>query len=564
MKKLIPVIAAIVLIIAVVAISVGIKLVDKYSYSKEQADLNEHFSIEREDEVPIILQDELIEESAKLMDGVYYFDFATVHKYFNDRFYEDKNEQLLLYTLPEDMARTQIGTSEYSTKGGTSAEDYVIARYEGDTLYVAVDYVKKYTNFFYEAYTEPNHMQVYTKWEERKTAEIAKDTAIRSKGGVKSSILEEVLKDDKVIVLEEMENWSKVKSADSYIGYVENKRLKNYGEESMIPVTDYVEPEYKSISKPYKINLGWHTIAGTAGNDTIDSVLASSKGLTTISPTWFALTDNEGNFSNFATKDYVSKAHAKGVEVWGLIDNFTGGEGVDTYEVLSYTSKRAYLIDNLVGTALEYDLDGINVDFEQVSQDASEHFIQFIRELSVVCRANELVLSVDNYVPTDYTDHYNRKEQGIFADYVIIMGYDEHYKGSAEAGSVASIGFVENGIKATVDQVPPEKVINALPFYTRIWETKGTKLSSQAVGMDLAEKFIKDNNVETQWDEITCQNYGEIQKGDTLYQVWLEDEESIEAKLSIMQNYNIAGAAAWKLGFEKAKIWDVIGAYLNQ
>lgn len=567
-KKLIPVITAIVLIIVVIAVSAGIKLAEKYSYSKERANLEEYFGITSADEVPIILQDELIEESARLLDGVYYLDLATVHKYFNDRFYEDKNEGLLLYTLPEDTVRVVIGSADYTTREGTASEEYTIARYEagaeGDVLYVAVDYVKKYANFSYEVFAEPNRMQVYTEWKERTTAQITKDTAVRYQGGVKSPVLKDMKEGDEVIVLETMENWSKVKTSDAFIGYVENKRLGIHNTESLIPVTDYTEPEYTNISKPYKINLTWHVVAGTAGNDTLGAALEGTKGINTISPTWFALTDNEGNFSSFATKDYVTKAHDRGIEVWGLIDNFTNKDVVNTYEVLSYTSKRAYLIENLIEEALEYDLDGINVDFEEISQDAGEHFIQFIRELSVACRANGIVLSVDNYVPTGYTDHYDRKEQGVFADYVVIMGYDEHYSGSPEAGSVASIGFVEEGIKKTVDQVPPEKVINAVPFYTRIWETNGAKLTAQAVGMELAEEFVANHKIETRWDEVTCQNYGEIQEGDSFYQVWLEDEQSIEVKLNIMQKYNIAGVASWRLGFEKASIWDVIGNYMNQ
>ncbi len=564
MKKLIPAITAIVLIIVVIAISVGIKIVDKYSYSKERKDLDEYFSIESADEVPIILQDELIEESARLIEGTYYLDLATVHKYFNDRFYEDRNEGLLLLTLPQETVRSEIGSSQYSTSAGDASEEYVISRYEGDIFYIAIDYVKKYANFSYEAFTDPNHMQIYTKWEDRKTAQLTKDTAVRYQGGVKSPILTDAAEGDTVAVIEEMEKWSKVKTADSFIGYVENKQLDNYDTQSPIPVTDYEEPIYTNISKPYKINLAWHAVAGTAGNDTLASALEKTKGINTISPTWFALSDNDGNFTSFATKDYVSKAHEQGIEVWGLIDNFTNKEAVDTYEVLSYTSKRTYLIGNLINTALEYDLDGINVDFEEISQDAGEHFIQFIRELSVACRANGIVLSVDNYVPTGYTDHYNRAEQGAVADYVVIMGYDEYYKGSSEAGSVASIGFVENGIKKTVEQVPAQKVINAIPFYTRIWETKGAELTSQAVGMDLAEEFVRNHNIETRWDEETCQNYGEIQEGDSFYQVWLEDEQSIEVKLNIMQKYDIAGVAEWKLGFEKASVWDVIENYLNK
>ncbi len=578
-KKIIPVIIAIVLILFTVAVSVGIKLADKYSYSKERADLEEYFSIDSMDEVAMILGDELAEESARLMDGTYYFDLATVHKYLNDRFYEDKNEQLLLYTLSMDTVRTEIGSSFYFTKDGGTDMGFPVARYagapdgSGETLYVAADYVKLFTDYSYRTFTEPNRMQVYTRQYKRggNEARIVKDTAVRYQGGLKSPILTDVKKGDGVIVLEEMEKWSKVKTEDAFIGYVENKRLEDRGgdETGIEPQpqepegSSFRNPEFPSISKPYKINLAWHAVAGTAGNDTLASALENTKGVNVISPTWFALINNEGDFSSFASKDYVEKAHGMGLEVWGLIDNFSHPD-VDTYEVLSYTSKRAYLIETLVDTALEYGLDGINIDFEGLSQDTGEHFIQFIRELSIPCREKGIVLSVDNYVPMGYTDHYNRKEQGVFADYVIIMGYDEHYNGSPESGSVASIGFVEDGIRKTVEQVPAEKVINAVPFYTRIWKTEGAGLTSEAVGMDMAEQFISNHGIEMRWDEETCQNYGEAQEGGVFYQVWLEDEHSIEAKLSIMQKYGIAGVASWKLGFEKASIWDVIENYLKQ
>ena len=578
-KRIIPVLIAIVLIIIVGGLSVGLKLVDKYSYSKERADLEEYFSINGGDEAAIVLGNELVEEKARLLDGVYYFDLATVRKYFNDRFYEDKNEKLLLYSLAQDTVRTEIGSSAYDLGGAATEIGFPAARYEasadgsGETLYVAADYVKLFADYRYQPFTGPNRIQVYTAeyGETGEKARIGKDTAVRYQGGVKSPILEELAEGDRVTVLEEMETWSKVKTEDAVIGYVENKRLEEDGGSAAgieaQPVEEggavFGHSEITSISRPYKINLAWHAVAGTAGNDTLASALANTKGVNVISPTWFALINNEGDFSSFASKDYVDKAHGMGLEVWGLIDNFSNPD-VDTYEVLSYTSKRAYLIETLVNTALQYGLDGINVDFEGLSQDTGEHFIQFIRELSIPCRKNGIVLSVDNYVPMGYTDHYNRSEQGVFADYVIIMGYDEHYNGSPEAGSVASIGFVEDGIRRTVEQVPAEKVINGLPFYTRIWKTEGAGLTSEAVGMEMAEQFTANHNMEMRWDEESCQNYGEIQEGGIFYQVWLEDEHSIEAKLNIMQKYNIAGVASWKLGFEKASIWDVIEKYLNQ
>lgn len=564
MKKIIPIAVAIVLIIVIGGVSVGLKLVEKYSYSKERADLNEYFGISSNEDTAVILGNEMIQERARLIDGVYYMNLSSVHLYFNDRFYEDRKENLLLYTLPDDIVRCEIGGSAKETKNGTEELGYVAARYEGDALLVALDYVKEYSNFSYQAFSEPNRLQIDTAWEEINVCEIAKDTAVRIRGGIKSAILADAAAGERVTVLEQMENWTKVKTADSIIGYVENKRLGEIRAEQPIPVSDYTEPEYTSVTRDYKINLGWHVIAGEAGNDTLQSVTEKTKGLNVISPTWFKLCDNEGGFTSFASKSYVDKAHGMGMEVWAVIENIEYKDSIDMYEILSSTSTRAKLIESLVSVVKEFGIDGINVDFETISIDCGEHFVEFIRELSIPCRQNGIVLSIDNYVPKGYNDHYNRKEQGIVADYVIIMGYDEHFAGSSEAGSVASIDFVEEGIERTVDQVPPEKVINAVPFYTRIWETTGSGISSQAVGMEMAEEYVSAHNIVTEWDEAACQNYGEYTSGDTLHQVWLEDEESIRVKLNIMEKYGIGGVASWRLGFEKPQIWDVIGEYLNQ
>lgn len=564
LPKIIPFLIAIVLILIIGGVSFGTRILGKYSYSKERADLSAYFEIQSKQDAAIVLGNEMIEERAKVYEGVYYLDIATVHKYFNERFYEDKGENLLLYTLPDTIVRTEIGTKEYSDKNGSKELSYTAARYEGETLYIAVDYVKNYTNFSYEVFTEPNRIQIDNVWEAVETAEIKKDTAVRVKGGVKSEILADIEQGDKVIVLEQMENWSKVKTSDALIGYVENKRLKEKRIEQPIPVTDYAEPEYKSVTRDHKINLGWHVVAGKAGNDTLISAVQNTKGLNVISPTWFKLSDSQGGFTSFAEEAYVKKAHDMGLEVWALLENIEYKDRIDMYAILSSTTVRAKLIDGLVQEVLANGIDGINIDLEQISMDCGEHYIEFIRELSIPCRENGIVLSVDNYVPTGYTDHYNRKEQGVVADYVIIMGYDEHYAGSPEAGSVASIDFVEAGIEQTVAQVPANKVINAVPFYTRIWEVSNDSISSQAVGMAVAEEYAATHNMEVEWDGTTCQDYGEYQKGDTLYQVWLENERSIETKLNVMENYGIGGVAGWRLGLEKPEIWDTIEEYLNK
>ena len=204
------------------------------------------------------------------------------------------------------------------------------------------------------------------------------------------------------------------------------------------------------------------------------------------------------------------------------------------------------------------------MDIEALPGGAGEGFIEFVRELSIMCRRNNIILSVDNYVPMAYNQNYNRKEQGIVADYVIIMGYDEHFAGSEEAGSVASIGYVRNGIEKTLEEVPAEKIINAVPFYTRLWHTDNDgKLSSSALGMSSAAKTVANNGATPEWSDEAGQYYAEFENADGFYQIWLEEETSIEEKAKLLKEYGLAGIASWRLGYEKDEIWDVILKYVN-
>lgn len=563
MKKFIPAIIAIALIILVLAGSFGMKLLDRFSYSDEKQNLEEYYGLSEGDEsrIAIVLQNERIDTQAKMMDGRVYMEIEAVQDLLNERFYYDRNEGLLIYTTPTEKIKSVVGTSVYSVDEEELTKDYTIAAVEGDSLYIALDYVKDYTNFSYELFTEPNRIQLRTQWGSRDSASIKKATNLRIKGGVKSPILREVAAGELVTVLEEMETWTKVKTTDAMIGYVENKFLTDRTTEEEIAVTDYEVPEYTSIHRDYKINLGWHAVYSAAGNDTFDSVVNGTGTMNVISPTWFFLDGNEGDIQAIPSHNYVEKAHSRNMEVWALLENIS--LECNAHEVLSYTSKREKLIRTLMDYVLGYDIDGINVDFESLSGETGEHFTQFLRELSIECRLNEIVLSVDNYVPRESNTFYNRKEQGVVADYVIIMGYDEHWGGGGVAGSVASIGYVRDGIEKTLEDVPAEKVINAIPFYTRVWKTTNGEVTSEALGMEKAEEFITKYNVPTVWDEETCQNYGEIEMGSTLYQVWLEDAQSIETKLTVMKNYGLGGVAAWQLGLEDKAIWDVMDAFVK-
>lgn len=563
-SKVLPVIVALVLIVIVAVVGFGSRLLEKYSYSREVADLDEYYGVS-EGELAIILQDERISGKAFLKEGQVYFDMTTIKTCLNEGFYADRKEQLLLYTTASDTASAVFGAREYSDREGKHGLDYEVCFVRGEELYVAAEYVKKFTNFSCEVFDR--HLQVYTLWETVSVMEVAKDTQVRLEGDIKSPILREMEKGEEVVVLEQGEDWHRVKTADSMIGYIEVKRLENPRSVAREPVTDYVEEEYTSLSVPGKVSLGFHSIGGEGGNVTLDAMLAEGQGINVIAPTWFSLVDNEGNFRSFASDWYVESAQSRGLQVWGVWDNFnyrneTGTE-VSSLEVLSSTSKRQKLAGQMVDTALELGLNGINVDFEGLTEECGEHYLQFLKELSVLCRSSGLILSVDNYVPLNFNNYYRLDIQGRILDYVIIMGYDEHWHGSGNPGSVASIDYVSKGLDRTLDQVPGEKVVNALPFYTIVWKTEGTTVTDQYVTLNNLEEFLRLENVQLQWDEATCQNYGEWQSGSATCQIWAEDAESIAVKLNVMKARNIGGVAVWRLGYGTAEVWELVRAYVD-
>ncbi len=354
--------------------------------------------------------------------------------------------------------------------------------------------------------------------------------------------------------------FSKVMTKEGIIGYVKNKHIKESYYKTLS--SNFKEPEYTSQTRPEKINLVFHQVFNKDAVSNLEALVKPAKGLDVIVPTWFSVNDVSGTISSIATEEYVKKANDLGLEVWGLVDDFN--TEVSMYELLSHTSRRETLSNTLVEAALKYKLNGINIDFEKISSDTGIHFIQFLRELSVKCRNNGIVLSVDNYVPMPYTAYYDREEQGKIVDYVITMAYDEYHAGSEVAGPVASIGFVKDAVNNTLAEVPKEKTIIAIPFYTRLWkETADGEVSSESFSMTPAENILKENEAEPKWDEEYGSYYAEYEKDGIVYRMWQEEDKSIEEKLKVIYDADVAGIAAWKLGLEKESTWNVITRYFE-
>ena len=546
-KKYKPVIAVAVLVILVAILGIVTHVLMKYIPSSEKMDLNEYYGEMADGQIALVIGTEKLEERGLVDGDRVYLPLDVVNTYLNQRYYWDSANQQILYATPSELT---------SASASSEAGDKVWVK--DDKVYLNLTYVQEYTDLDAYITKDPYRIAIQYKFKNVKTVTVKKNTSIRYRGGIKSAILTSVKKGTKLRLIEEMENWDQVATDDGYIGYIDKKKV---GEAEKTKFErSFNREQYSYLTMDSKINMVWHQVTSTDANAYFADATANMTGVNVISPTWFYLTDTSGNIASIASADYVSQAHEKGLQVWGLIDNFT--QEVSTTETLSSTAARQNIISQLIQTAKDVGMDGINVDFESLSEDVGIHFLEFLRELSIECHKNNLVLSVDNPVPEDFTSHYDRAEQGRVVDYVIIMGYDEHYVGS-EAGSVASLPWVEQGIQDTLDEVPAERVINAIPFYTRLWRTTGGNVTSEAIGMDQAQQTIAENNVETYWDKTTSQNYGKYDIDNSTYQIWLEDAQSVAEKVKLVSKYDLAGVSAWKLGFENSGIWQVISDNLN-
>lgn len=557
-KKKFQILAGVIALIGMLAIL--FVCIRKYMPSSQRMSSEEYFGQLGETEAAIVVEDHIAQEHAQIYDGNVYIDYTLVQNELNSRFYWDASVGLLLFTTPTQVFEIAPNTSAYAIDGESFDAGYDILHTTSAGMYLSMTFLQQYSDLNCQVYETPKRVVITYGSEEVTTARIKKDTVVRYQGGIKSPIVTDVTEDSEVTVLEQMDSWSKVLTADGYIGYVKNKQLADVTQTTRETV--YAGPEYTSIHLDEKVNLVWHQIDYQEMNSQFAEDTANVTGVNVISPTWYFLADSEGEITSFADADYVKSAHKKNMQVWALISNFSAD--VDSTTLLASRAARQKVQNYLIGQAKEIGFDGINIDFEGIAQEAGCDYVQFIRELSILCRKNGIILSVDVPVPMDFSKYYNREELGNVCDYVIMMGYDEHYAGSDIVGSVASMDFEETGIQNMLTEVSKDKLISAIPFYTRLWYTEtladGTaNVTSEAYSMDNIEALLTEKGVTATYDESTGQQYAEWTDSDGKFcQVWLEDENSIAARAALVSKYELSGIAEWVLGREQSWVWDVI------
>ena len=449
------------------------------------------------------------------MDGHYYIPADAVKELFTDKLYEDRDTDMVLYAKADTVWQIPYNNT-YIKEGEENIESgYVIILKNADGVYVCADFLNDEFGYVYKAFEAPYRIAFESPDVQYLKAAFKDSPKIRTKSSIKGHIIGTGGDGTDWFSTGKTDNgWMEIVSCDGRQGYVKNANV--------------------------------------------------------ISPTWYKVKNNAGELESMADVGYVAYVHNLGYEVWPLVSDFGMKEEIDEGSILSSYESRRTLITNIMNEIKLYGYDGINIDFEKIKADYSGDYIQFIRELSVECRRAEVVLSVDNYPPYNFNRYYNRKAQGECVDYVVVMCYDEHYNGGEKAGSTSSLKYLVNGMNGTLEEVDKEKVIVAVPFYTRLWqidassewnydgtETSGTIVSSTACSMEKAQEIIKEYNLNVSWNENTEQEFAEGTVGGYIYQIWLETAASLEIKLDEIIQADIGGVAAWELGFEQSEVWNL-------
>lgn len=569
-KALVLLIAAVIIALIIIAAIVAVitYLGKRKAPTQELTDLKYYYNLSANtaegrktadpDELAIVFEDEILTERAFSVGSEVYIRLGLVTDNIDSRFYYDANEQVLIVTDALKAMTVYMGQNYYISGSEQTNTDYTILTEKNGEIYVAVDFVSDHSSAYYGVYEDPARIVITYEVGEKTFCDAKKTTQIRVLGGVKSEVVGTVDSGAKLRVLDDLEDWLEVVSTEGWKGYVSTSAVSDQYTETV--TSDYSEPEYTSMNLGAKVKLGWASIDNDEGNEEYNTFTSGSDGILNVyCPTWYSLADSSGTLGDLSDTDYVDRAHSDGYQVWAMFSD-TSAEIAE--QVLTHSSTRIMVEDTIISRLLANGIDGLNVDFEHINSWYGNDYLQFLRELSIKCRQNSLYFSVDNYAPYEYNSCYHIEEQGTLCDYVFLMAYDD-FVGSGQVGPNSSLTFIREVVDLTLSKVAAsEKVVVGLPFYSRVWATsEDGDLSRKEYTMSNAWELMAEVDEDPEWDSESGTWYTEYTISGTTYDAWLEDEETIRAKLDLVSGYDVAGVAFWCLGQEFNSVWDVVASY---
>lgn len=543
------------IVVIILAIAVIFVLKTATNYKRDEITGKTNLVINNNNTTKDLKNDVIVE------NGVVYISTKDIANFFDDHiFYDNKYDQII--TTTETKVATLKLNENKSTINGATVDLVASAKKIGEQFYLPFSEISESVYNVETTYVETTDTVVLVSLDRELTyANSSKNNSVKSKPTVFSKTVDKIERGDNVTIVpkktEEENGWTKITTENGKIGYVKTSTLANVKK-----IRDNFTME-KQIQG--KVSLVWEYFSkyGKAPQRT-----EQIEGINVVAPTFFSLATSEkgaivANVGQ-AGQNYINWAHSNGYKVWPWVANeTTNKEEKDfTSSILNDYKLREKLINSIIAAVEMYNLDGINLDFENMYETDKEAYTRLVIELAPRLKELGKVLSVDVTAPDgspDWSLCFNRNVIGDVADYIIFMAYDQHNNSSSEAGTVAGCDWVEANIKKFLGQegVKAEKIILAMPFYIRVWNVTNGGLSSSAVDMKSQETLIP-SDAKITWDDSLKQNLAEYEKNGKSYKVWMEDEQSLKYKLELIKKYNLAGGAFWRKGQETDNVWTLI------
>lgn len=516
---------------------------------------------EIKNKINVIINNNNVTQSMKydvyIEDDIIYMSTKDIANFFDGNIFYDNKYNQIITTYNTKVAVLGLNKKTINVNG-TTVKINGMAVEKDDKFYLPFSEMSNIYNVEIKYSKESNILTIDSLERQQQKANVSKNISIKYKPTIFSKTLAKVKTGESVILIETLDDgWKKVRTNEGVIGYTKDITNIYTNREEL--------KEEKQINEKVSMIWEYYSEYGSAPNMQGTKI----KGINVVSPTVANLIEGAKGKLNInigeSGKKYIKWAHDNNYKVWGLVSN--NSYKTTTSEILNDYKLRENLINQIVDMAITYNFDGINIDFENIKETDKDMFSRFIIELSPRLKEYGKVLSVDVTAPDgspDWSLCYNRNKIAQVADYIIFMAYDQYGISSTKAGTTAGADWVETNIKKFLGQeeVAPEKIILGIPFYTRTWWKTADGVNSSVVSMKYIDSVIPEGTTK-QWDEDLKQYYVEYEKNGKNYKMWLEEENSIKAKLDLMNKYNLAGAAYWQNGMELPIIWDLIEQEIN-
>lgn len=526
---------------------------------------NDYIILDNNKTINLIINNKNITSNLKkeiLIDSdVIYISKQDLANFFDKYIYEEEQTNQIITTYNKKIAT--IGFEENIINiNGAEKEIYAHAIKKDDTIYLPISEMKDVYGIEIENIKNSKVITIDSESKEQNKATILKDSAVKSSTGFISKTVDRVKKGNYVILVSKLDNgWSRVRTENGKLGYIKSNRLTNE-----INVRQNMEEEQQINGK---VNLVWDYYSEYVSAP--DRSGTNIEGVNVVSPSFFYL-DSKGKLQeNVGIKgeEYIKWAHNNGYKVWPMVSNAGNGMLTVTSNIMNSYEKRQKLIEEIVNVCVKYKLDGINIDFENMKQEDIHLYSRFIIELTPRIKEIGQVISVDVTAPDGgetWSMCFDRHVIGDVVDYIVFMAYDEYGISSTKAGTTAGFDWVELSLNKFLktEEIEPNKIILAVPFYTRLWsEDSSGKVTSKVVNMKDIDTVIPEN-VERKWDEKLKQNYVEYLDNGITKKMWIEDLNSIREKISLITKNNLAGIASWEKDREDSNVWGLIKKELNK